>query len=221
MATTQERYAVKSLHQLEPDAERDGRAWISLRRRLDIGAFGVNFVRVTEAGAGLVHEHAESASARSGHEELYVVLSGRATFTVEGEELDAPAGTVVFVRDPAATRKAVAVEAGTTALLLGGRRGEAFVPAPWESTSEMWPLYEAGEYEEAIAVLEAGLERHPGNAIHLYNLACCESLVGRKDVALEHLEAAVAADGAFRENAADDRDLDPLRDDPRFAALFS
>ena len=58
---------------------------------------------------------------RGGHEELYFVLSGRATFTVDGERVDAPAGSLVFVKDPAMRRGAVADEAGTKILAIGGR----------------------------------------------------------------------------------------------------
>jgi hypothetical protein len=44
-----------------------------------------------------------------GHEEVYAVLRGRATFTLDGVELDAPAGTFVRVA-PEVRRRAVASE---------------------------------------------------------------------------------------------------------------
>jgi quercetin dioxygenase-like cupin family protein len=61
-----------------------------------------------------------------------VVTAGRATFTVDGNEFDAPPGTVVFVEDPALVRHAVAAEAGTTILAIGATPGTAFTPSPWE-----------------------------------------------------------------------------------------
>lgn len=69
---------------------------------------------------------------RLAHEEVYVVIEGRATFTVDGEEVDAPAGTVIFVKDPAIVRHAVARSAGTMVLAIGGPVGKAFEPSAWE-----------------------------------------------------------------------------------------
>jgi tetratricopeptide (TPR) repeat protein len=188
--------------------------WIPIRRHFDIRAFGVNaWVGETE-GDDIISEHEED----SGHEELYFVSAGRATFTVGGQELDAPAGSLVFVRDPKTTRKAVAREAGTTILAVGAKPGEAFEVMGWESNAEMWPLYEAGDYEGAAAVLRAALEQQPDPGLY-YNLACMEALLGEKDDAIEHLREA-AGIPRFQELAASDSDLDSLRDDPRFASLL-
>src|SRR4051794_41290547 len=63
---------------------------------LDVRSFGVNAWTAAEAGAQLIGEHDEVPS---GHEELYLITSGAATFTVDGEEIAATAGTVVFVPD--------------------------------------------------------------------------------------------------------------------------
>ena len=207
-------YAVAHLDEM---GRRGGR--VPVREHFGIGAFGVNAFRGDEAGAQVVGEHTESGSSTRAHEELYLVLSGHATFTVDGEEVDAPAGTLVFVRDPAARRGAVAREAGTTVLVVGAPRGEAFSVSPWEAASGFWPFYEASDYEGAARYLEEALERHPGNAAVLYNLACMESLSGRKEEALEHLRAAVAADENFREYARGDSDFDPIREDPAFAEI--
>src|SRR5262245_31663731 len=91
---------------------RVGERWIPIRRHFGIRAFGVNAWAGDEEGAEIIGEHAED----SGHEELYFVSAGHATFTLGGEEVDAPAGTLVFVGDPQTKRKAVAQEAGTTIL---------------------------------------------------------------------------------------------------------
>ena len=103
--------------------------WRPLRRTLDIGAFGTNAYTAPNAGDDVVEEHTEETY---GHEELYVVLTGRATFTLDEETLDAPAGTVVFIRDPAVKRHARAEEPDTSVLAVGGPRGAAYEPSPWE-----------------------------------------------------------------------------------------
>jgi tetratricopeptide (TPR) repeat protein len=212
-------YAVATLDSIDPDHNQDGRARFHLRRHFGVGAFGVAAHRADEVGLQVVTEHTESSAGSRGQEELYLVLSGRATFSLGEEQIDAPAGTFVFVRDPETRRGAVAEEAGTTVLMVAGKAGEAFVRPPAEDWGEMWTLYTAGDYEGAIAELEQALERRPGTAIYLYNLACCESLLGRRKEALEHLAAGLESDPRFRENAREDRDFDSIREDPRFAAL--
>jgi hypothetical protein len=219
MAVTTERFRVLSLDRLAPEGEPPARTRVQVRRELDIGAFGVNAYRAHEPGAEVIREHTETGPAAGRHEELYVVVSGHATFTVDGDELDAPAGALVFVGDPAAQRKAVALEAGTTVLAVGGRAGEAFVPAPWETVSDMWPAYEAGDYGPAVEILESGLARHPGSGIILYNLACLHSLEGRRETALGYLREALEAHDGYRENAREDKDLDAIRGEPAFTEI--
>src|SRR5262245_32066761 len=102
--------------------------WSPIRRTLGIDAFGVNAGTANEAGATVIQEHDES----SGHQELYVVVSGRVQFTVDGDEIDGPAGTLVFVRDHELKRAAIAVEPGSTVLAIGAKPGEPFRPMAWE-----------------------------------------------------------------------------------------
>jgi tetratricopeptide (TPR) repeat protein len=189
------------------------RTWIPIRKHFGIRAFGVNAWFGENEGDEIISEHAEE----TGDEELYFVSTGRATFTVGEEEVDAPAGTLVFVQ-PQTKRKAVAREAGTTIVTAGATPGEAFEISAWEANAEMWPLYEAGEYEGAAAILRAALEREPDPGVY-YNLACIEALRGHTDDAIEALTH-VAKEPRFRELAASDSDLDSLRDDPRFASLL-
>ena len=88
------------------DIERRDRD-IPVREHFGIRAFGVNAYRPGEGGS-LIGEHDETGS---GQEELYVVLDGRATFEIDGETVDAPAGT--FVRaPPTGSRAAPAVPRG-------------------------------------------------------------------------------------------------------------
>jgi hypothetical protein len=112
----------------------DGVEWKAVRHHFGIRAFGVNAWIGHEAGAELIEDHDELPSDEdtAGHEELYVVLAGRARFTVGAEEVDAATGTFVHVGDPATRRRAVALEAGTTVLAIGASPGRAFDVSPWE-----------------------------------------------------------------------------------------
>jgi tetratricopeptide (TPR) repeat protein len=190
-----------------------------VRTHFDIRSFGVNAYVAEEAGVEVIGEHDEAGEGAPQHEELYFVSEGHATFTVNGDEIDAPAGTFVFVRDPAATRKAVAKEAGTTVLIAGGKPGEAFTPSPWERNAEGLTLYSAGEYEQAAETYERFLAESPGNASFLYNLACSEAQLGRNEQALEHLREAIQTNPHLKQSAPNDSDLDPIRDEPEFSAI--
>jgi hypothetical protein len=109
--------------------------WKPLRHHFGVRAFGVNAWVASEDGQELVEEHDELDSDEDGpggHEEMYLITAGHAEFTVDGTRFDAPAGTVVFVRDPALLRSAVASVAGTTVLCVGGWAGRAFEPSLWE-----------------------------------------------------------------------------------------
>jgi len=103
-----------------------------VRRPLGVRAFGVNAMQAEEAGRVVVPEHSELAEGQR-HEELYYVARGAARFTVDGEPVEAPEGTFVFVPDPASTRSAVATRPGTVVLGIGGEPGAAFTPSAWEA----------------------------------------------------------------------------------------
>jgi hypothetical protein len=107
-----------------------GAAWAPVRHALDISAFGVNAFTAARSGAVVIEDHDESDTR---HEELYVVLTGRAEFTVGDESFDAPAGTLLAVRDPGLRRVARASQAQTTVLAVGGAAGEPFAPGEWEA----------------------------------------------------------------------------------------
>jgi hypothetical protein len=189
--------------------------WRPVRRTLGIEAFGIN-AYTADAGGMVVEDHDETGAGAGHHEELYVVITGRATFTVDGQEIDAPVGTCVFLDDPKERRGARAVEDGTTVLAIGGARGEPFRTSPWEFAFASVPAWESQRYDEAKALLLEGLELHPGNTSLLYDLACVEALMGDKEAALEHLAEAVT-NPRMRDYARTDSDFDSLRDDPRFS----
>jgi tetratricopeptide (TPR) repeat protein len=191
--------------------------WSPLRRHLDVQAFGVNAWTASEAGNEVIGVHDENPS---GHEELYLVHTGRATFTVDGAEIDAGPGTVVFVGDPAVKRGAVATEAGTTIFAVGGKPGEAYRPRSWEVNSQVFALFDKGEFTQAKDLLLDGLERYDDRGALLYNLACAEAQLGDAETAFEYLRRGMVERPDLSELARDDADLAPLRDDPRFDEIL-
>jgi tetratricopeptide (TPR) repeat protein len=190
------------------------RGWIPLRELLDVQAFGVNAWSVENVDDPVIPEHGER---QTGHEELYVIVRGHARFTVAGDELDAPQGTIVFVRDPDARRGAVAVEADTIVLSAGAKPGSAFTPSPWEWNARAFQPYQDGDYDAALAGFREGHERFPADSTLLYNLACMEARLGQRDEAIEHLRAAFEL-GATADPLEDD-DLASLREDSEFVAI--
>ena len=211
-------YSVAHLDEI--DEISDGRCpWRPVRHHFGIRAFGVNAFTGQKAGDRLINEHDESGE-QDLQEELYLVQSGRATFELDGERVDAPAGTFVFAR-PDVTRTAFAEEAGTTIVALGATPGKAYEPHGGELWAPLHQLYEAGEYAQAADRGREQIEAHPEYPFPLYNLACCESLAGRTDEAIGHLRLAIARAERFRSLAAEDSDFDPIRDEPAFQELVS
>src|ERR671916_1593841 len=85
----------------------DTLTWLPVRAALGVRAFGCNAYVAGAVGDDVVEPHTEEGA---DHEELYFVATGRAEFTVDGERIDAPAGTYVLIPDPASHRHAVAAE---------------------------------------------------------------------------------------------------------------
>jgi hypothetical protein len=111
-------------------ASRQWPYWIPIRHHFEIDTFGINLWRDREDGT-LIPEHDHGAD---GEPELYYVVDGHATFTVGGEELDAPLGTCVWVKDASAVRSATAKTPGTLVLSVGaGPPGTGYQPAGWDS----------------------------------------------------------------------------------------
>ncbi|HET7573387.1 MAG TPA: hypothetical protein VFJ77_12050 [Gaiellaceae bacterium] len=104
--------------------------WVGIRHHFDIQTFGINAWHGREDGT-VIPEHDEGDG---GEPELYWVVSGHATFTVSGEEIDAPAGTFVWVTHSSARRAARANAAGTLVLAVSaGAPGEIYAPDGWDS----------------------------------------------------------------------------------------
>ena len=197
------------LDDIDPIAVVGGKLmWRPVRRTLDIGAFGINAYVAPSAGDDVVEEHTEKLN---GHEEVYVVLSGRATFTLGDETLDAPAGTVVFIRDPQVKRHARAEEPGTSVLAVGGPRDAAYEPSAWEHAFAAEKHRASGDYERAAAEMTAGLDQHPDDPGLLYDLGCAEALAGRPEDALEHVRRALEQRPDWKDHAQEDEDLVSVR----------
>jgi tetratricopeptide (TPR) repeat protein len=93
---------------------------------------------------------------------------------------------------------------------------QRYDPELWEPAR---PLYEAGKFAEAADKGRELLEAHPGLAFLHYQVACCESLAGRKAEAIEHLRQAIDRWEGCGEMAQQDSDFDPIRAEPEFEKL--
>ena len=203
-----ERWRVTSLDAVEPLPGPGTLQWLPVRHELGIGAFGTNAYVAEKAGDDVVEPHTEEGT---GHEELYFVARGSATFTLDGETVPAPAGTYVFLPDPAVRRHAVADEAGTVVCSFGGWRDRAFEVSGWESRFRATAIRERDPqrarelYEEALAGDQDGQWAH-------YDLACWHALYGDEAEARRLLDRAIELGGdEVREHAAGDPDLERLR----------
>ena len=190
-----------------------------LRRTLGVRAFGINAYSARDAGDQVIEEHREVGAPESGaggHEELYVVVTGHAVFTVDGEQVDAPAGSAVFVPGLDTRRGAVASEPGTTVLVSGGPADRPLPISPFEYYFVAEAVYAAGDYRRAIEIVEPGLSEYPDHPHINYQLACYRALAGDAEQALAHLRVAVAGDDRLRAHAQTDPDLDSIRGLPGF-----
>lgn len=190
---------------------------VAVRRALGVSSFGINAFLGPTPGHATIGEHDEVGSSAARHEELYLVVRGRATFTADGATLDGPPGTVLFVGDPTVRRGAVAAEPDTLVLVIGGAPGEVYRPGVWEFSYVAYGLDARADHAGADAVLAEGAVVHPTSARLVFDAACLAARRGDGDVALGHLVAAVALDReAVGEWAAGDPDLDTIRADPRY-----
>jgi hypothetical protein len=181
--------------------------WHPVRATLGLRAFGTNAYTAARAGEDVVEPHTEDPGAAQ--EELYFVARGRATFTLDGAEHDAPAGTYVFVPDPQTHRHAVAAVAGTTVLSFGGP--PQFEPSAWEWSFRALPLVDS-DPEAAGAVVEEGLALYPDSAgLHLAR-ARVNLALGDRDAARAEIERAIELNPDVRQAVAEDERYAPLRE---------
>jgi quercetin dioxygenase-like cupin family protein len=108
---------------LVPEDESGDPLWYPLQHHFGVTGFGINVYVAPAAEGSLIGEHDESGSEQ---EELYLVTAGSARFTIAGKETVVAAGSVVAITDPTVPRKAVAIEPGTTVVVVGGARKAGF-----------------------------------------------------------------------------------------------
>ena len=208
-------YAVAHLDEIEELSDA-GCRYRPIRHHLGITAFGVTAWTGHAIGDLVINEHDEGDP--TADQELFLVLAGHAVFELDGDQVDAPAGTLVFA-PPHTKRTATALADGTTVIALEGTPGQAYEPRGWELWAPLAPLYAAGDYAEVAERLSALVAATPQYPMLFFNLACCESLTGRTSDALDHLRRAVEMSEEFRLSAMTDSDLDPIRDEPAFRQL--
>jgi tetratricopeptide (TPR) repeat protein len=209
--------AVRVVHMDELDRiEVAGVVYMPIRRRLGVRAFGINAYTAASAGDQVIERHNEAGAGAGAHEELYLVTAGRAEFTVSGESVDAPVGTLVFVPDLASERAAIAREPDTTVLVIGAPASAPLPTSPFEYWFVAEPAYRSGDYDGAIAIVSEGLREWPDHPVINYQLACYHALAGRPAEALDHLATAIAGEPRTAGWAAEDADFDSIRDDPAF-----
>lgn len=192
-----------------------GTLWRPVRRTLGVTGFGVNGYTAAEPGDELIEPHDETSPGAGHEEELYVVVAGAATFTIDGESVEAPTGTMILV-PVGVHREATAAAPESTVLVIGGPPGAALPPSPFEYWFAAEPAYARGDYEQAIEIASEGLADYPEHPTLHYQLACYCALARHADDALEHIRTAAEANPKVIEWAAADADLDSIRDDPRF-----
>ena len=179
-------------------------------------SFGVSSFTGRKIGDRIINEHSEEDD----QEELYIVLQGRATFDLDGERVNAPAGTLVFV-EPGVRRTAFAEQDATTIVVAGGRPGKVYEVLGFETWAPFQPLYEAGDYAGAADRARDVVEAHPDAFGAFFCLACCEALAGRADDAARHLRHALEHSERLRGIARRNRDLEAIRERPEIAELLA
>ena len=206
-------YEILSIDDLEELPSSAGtQVMLPLRRRVGFEPFGINAWLGRNPGDHVIERHREAG----GPEELYVVVRGRAQFTLGDETFEAPVGTIVHA-PPGTLREATALDAGTIALAMGAKIGEAFTPAPWEDFAVAFAHLRAGDEPRGRAAMNEALTRDPEAWEGAYNAACFEALAGNREAALEQFRRAVAGGGDVVRTAAEtDPDFDSIRDDPLF-----
>jgi mannose-6-phosphate isomerase-like protein (cupin superfamily) len=156
-------------------------------------------------GQELVEAHVEADDGR-GHEEVYVVLRGRARFTLDGTHLNAPQGTFVKVA-PGVHRQATAQEPGTVVLALGGPSTFEPSASEWIERARAYARTDPARARHIIDELAAQRPGSPGVAIGEALLAVHR---GETEAARAALADLTRREPALKRPLASDPDLGPL-----------
>jgi hypothetical protein len=183
--------------------------WRPVRQALGTRIVGMGGYTADRAGQIVIEGHTESEQGM-GHEEVYLVLRGRATFTLDGAELDAPAGTFVAVTDPRVHRHAVAAEPGTAVVALGGT--PVFTPSDSEWIERARPHLRS-DPERALSILDELRAAKPYGPVAEVAEAFKALARGDDEGAREALGELLDRRPDLRDVLADDEDLEPLIED--------
>lgn len=181
-------------------------AWHPLRQVLGTRIVGMSAFTAERAGQEVVEGHRETEGGR-GHEEVYVVVRGRASFELDDQELDAPAGMFLLVSDPSVYRRAVAAEPGTAVLALGGP--PTFQPSASEWIERARPHLRS-DPARARSILDELRAARPDSVGVRIGEALFAVAQGNLAVARRELAAVLEEEPSLRAALAQDPDLAPL-----------
>jgi hypothetical protein len=202
-------YRVVGLEDVEPVPGPASLAWRPLRAELGVRAFGLGSFVAAVPGDDVIEPHTEAQDGR-GHEELYYVARGAARFELDGRSFDAPAGTLVFVRDPRVHRHAVATLPDTEVLAFGG--DPVFEPAGSEVIWRVRALLPE-HVDRARALADQAVADMPQSPGAWFAQALVCAAAGRHAQAREWLARAVGREPRLCDEARADDLLSALADD--------
>jgi mannose-6-phosphate isomerase-like protein (cupin superfamily) len=116
-------YSFVDVDQLE--GEGPGGAVRKVRRALDARAFGFNYFTLPAGVTGREHDHAET-----NQEEVYFVVRGGGTMSIDGEEVELKPGRFVRV-DGSSTRVPTAGNEGLEFVTFGAPLEGSYEPPSW------------------------------------------------------------------------------------------
>lgn len=198
-----EGFRAMPLDALEDVPWKEGLHLRPVRSQLGLRAFGAAGFVGRDPGDIVVEPHTEVEG--RGHQELYVVLRGAARFMLDGETLEAPAGTLVVV-EPHVHREAVATEADTAVLAFGGP--PTFKPAGHEYMARVRGALDRPQ--DALAIAEAGLRELRDSAGAQYAMALATAANGDREAARRWLQRAIARERDLYREARSETLLAPL-----------
>jgi hypothetical protein len=150
------RYAISRLDDIDELAAQ-GYHYRPVRHHVGITSFGVTSWTAREAGDAVIGDYDEDSEPS---EELFVVVTGRAEFAIDGESVEAATGALIYTA-AGMKRTAVATEPGTTILSVGGSPGKAYVATDWQLWAPLVPLYQSGQHAELASRLKALIAANP------------------------------------------------------------
>ena len=148
------------------------------------------------------------------------MLRGRATFTLGDDEIDAPAGTIVFAR-PGTKRGAIAAEDGTAVLAVGAKPGVVFEPSPWEDIFAAFSYAQKGEVEKGRELITGSGRAAAGRVARPLQRrrATRSSTATRRPGSRCSSARTSSSPSRSPRRRAKDSDFDAVRDDPRVSAI--